>query len=72
MSGGCDARDRVTLGDLVGRHAAAGIPLGMAPNIWPLWDAVASTLEFSGIRLRSARPHPVARGAVLAQAGADP
>jgi hypothetical protein len=42
-----------------GRHAAARIPLRMVPNIWPLWDAVvASTLEFSGIRLRNARPHP--------------
>ena len=27
------------------------------PNLWTFWDAVvASTLEFSGIRLANARP----------------
>jgi hypothetical protein len=52
-----DALERVTLGDLVGRHAAAGIPLRTQANVWPLWDAVvSSTLEFSGMRLRNARP----------------
>ena len=49
--------ERVTIGDLVGRHAAAGIALRTLPNLWPMWDAVVgSTLEFSGIRLRHARP----------------
>lgn len=47
----------VAIDDLVGRHAAAGIVLRIAPNLWPLWDAVVtSTLEFSGIRLRNALP----------------
>jgi hypothetical protein len=54
-----DALERVTIGDLVGRHAAAGIALRMLSDIWPLWDAVvASTLEFSGMRLRNAGPRP--------------
>jgi hypothetical protein len=51
----------VEVDDLVGRHAAAGIALRTAPNLWPLWDAVVgSTLEFSGIRLHTAlrRPPP--------------
>ena len=48
--------DRVTIDDLVGRPAAAGIALRALPELWPLWDdVVASTLEFSGIRLRNAR-----------------
>jgi hypothetical protein len=54
-----DAIERTSIGDLVGRHAAAGIPLRTLPNLWPLWDAVvASTLEFSGMRLRNALPRP--------------
>ena len=54
-----EAVDHLTIGDLVGRHAAAGIALRTLPNLWPLWDAViASTLEFSGIRLRNAIPRP--------------
>ena len=53
------ALERVTIGDLVGRHAAAGIPLRTATNLWPLWDGVvSSTLEFSGMRLGNARPRP--------------
>ena len=52
-----EALERITIGDLVGRHAAAGIPLRALANLWPLWDAVVdSTLEFSAIRLRRARP----------------
>jgi hypothetical protein len=44
------------LGDLLGRHAAAEIELRIVANLWPLWRRViASTLEFSGIRLRNAR-----------------
>jgi hypothetical protein len=54
-----DAIARVTIDDLVGRHAAAAIELRTAPNLWPLWDdVVASTLEFSGMRLRNALPRP--------------
>jgi len=49
----------VELGDLVVRHEEAGIELRGVANLWPLWDrVVASTLEFSGIRLRNARPRP--------------
>jgi hypothetical protein len=49
----------VPLGDLVERHARAGIELRLLPNLWPTWDeVVASTLEFSGMRLRNARLRP--------------
>ncbi len=49
----------VELGDLIGRHADAGIELRVRQNLWPLWDEiVASTLEFSGIRLHNALPRP--------------
>jgi len=52
-----DPLDVVAVDDLVGRHVAAGIALRTAPNLWALWDdVVASTLEFSAIRLRNARP----------------
>lgn len=54
-----DALERVTIADLVARHAATGIPLRTLPNLWPLWDpVVASSLEFSGMRLRNAAPRP--------------
>lgn len=44
------------LGDLVQRHGRAGIELRADRNLLGLWDdVVASTLEFSGIRLRNAR-----------------
>jgi hypothetical protein len=40
--------------DLLARHADAGIELRIVPELWPLWERViASTLEFSGIRLRN-------------------
>jgi Family of unknown function (DUF6886) len=43
----------VELGDLLGRHAEAGIELRLVPTLLPLWDAVvASSLDYSGIRLR--------------------
>ena len=46
----------VTLGDLVERHADAGIRLETEPDLLALWDRVAaSTLDFSGIRLQNAR-----------------
>lgn len=52
-----DALDRLDAGDLVARHAAAGIELRITPSIWPFWRRViASTVEFSGSRLRNARP----------------
>ncbi len=51
----------VELGDLVDRHAQAGIELRIVDDLWPTWDrVVASTLEYSGIRLHNARPR--ARG----------
>jgi hypothetical protein len=47
----------VTIGDLIDRHAEAGIVLRDQPKLWPLWDdVIASTLEWSGIRLRNAQP----------------
>jgi hypothetical protein len=47
------------LGDLVARHEVAEIELRALPNLWSLWNEVtASTLEFSGMRLRNAFPAP--------------
>lgn len=44
----------VELGDLFTRHAAAGIELRIVPDLAAVWQRViASTLEFSGIRLRN-------------------
>lgn len=52
-----EAIERVELSDLVDLHTEARIELRVLDDIWPLWDAVvASTLEFSGIRLRNAMP----------------
>jgi hypothetical protein len=46
----------VELGDLLARHEEAGIPLHTDPDLLGLWnDVIASTLGFSGIRLRNAR-----------------
>ncbi|MDX6261950.1 MAG: hypothetical protein QOH84_3638 [Kribbellaceae bacterium] len=43
------------VGDLFELHAEAGIQLRVLPRLHDFWDAViASTLEFSGIRLRNA------------------
>jgi hypothetical protein len=45
------------VGDLLRCHAEAGIQLRVLDNLWPFWDAVInSTVGFSGIRLRNARP----------------
>jgi hypothetical protein len=45
----------VHLGDLLARHATAGVELRIAPSLYPLWDRVIETsLDFSGIRLRNA------------------
>jgi hypothetical protein len=47
------------VGDLLALHEAAGIQLRLLENLWPFWDhVIASTLDFSGIRLRNARPRP--------------
>ena len=47
------------LSDLVGLHRQAEIELRALPNLWPLSDeVVASTLEFSGMRVRNALPRP--------------
>jgi hypothetical protein len=49
----------VELGDLLVRHAEARIELRLTPALGPLWErVVASTLDFSGIRLRNARLSP--------------
>jgi hypothetical protein len=45
------------VGDLFACHAEAGIQLRVLDNLWAFWDAViTSTVGFSGIRLRNARP----------------
>ena len=47
------------VGDLFALHDEAGIELRILDNLWPFWDAVTTTtLGFSGIRLRNARPRP--------------
>ncbi|WP_406447384.1 hypothetical protein OG782_01090 [Streptomyces sp. NBC_00876] len=47
------------VGDLLRIHQEAGIQLRVLDSLWELWDTViASTLEFSGIRLRNARARP--------------
>ena len=44
------------VGDLFALHEEAGIELRVLPKLWTFWEAVtASTLGFSGIRLRNAR-----------------
>ncbi len=51
------------VGDLFALHEEAGIELRVLPRLWPLWDAItASTLGFSGIRLRNAQPDQRDRG----------
>jgi hypothetical protein len=50
-----EAIERVEVGDLLARHAAARIELRITPSIWPFWrQVVGSTVEFSGSRLRNA------------------
>ena len=47
------------VGDLLALHEQAGIQLRVLPSLWGFWDAVsASSLGFSGIRLRNATPRP--------------
>ena len=51
------AEEIVELTDPIELHAAAAIELRAVPNLWPVWnDVAASTLEYSGIRLRNAEP----------------
>jgi hypothetical protein len=53
------------VGDLLALHEEAGIELRLLPTLWPWWDEViASTVGFSGIRLRNARPRPVPAGPI--------
>jgi uncharacterized protein DUF6886 len=53
--------ERLEVPDLVEKHAELGIELRIVDNLWPLWDrVVASSLCFSGIRLRNAQPRPIA------------
>jgi hypothetical protein len=53
------AVERVSVDDPLARHAAAGFELRVTPSIWPFWRRVtASTVEFSGSRLRNAAGHP--------------
>jgi hypothetical protein len=47
------------VGSLFGLHDEAGIQVRVLPNLWSFWDAVvASSLGYSGIHLRNARPRP--------------
>jgi len=52
---GVEPSQCIELADLLALHAAAEIELRIAPKLLALWDRViASTLDFSGIRLRNA------------------
>lgn len=45
--------------DLPGELTRRNVELRLTPSLWPLHDAVvASTLQFSCIRMRNARPRP--------------
>ncbi|MFF3271871.1 DUF6886 family protein [Streptomyces chrestomyceticus] len=45
------------VGDLLRLHRDAGIQLRVLDNLWGFWnDVITSTLGFSGIRLRNAKP----------------
>lgn len=51
------------VGDPLRCHADAGIQLRVLPNLWPFWDeVVASSLGFSGIRMRNALPRAGSAG----------
>ncbi|HEX7169003.1 MAG TPA: hypothetical protein VF230_18640 [Acidimicrobiales bacterium] len=55
-----EALERVAVGNLFERIAAAGIELRITSDIWPFWHSVIySTLHFSGTRLRNTtNPEP--------------
>jgi hypothetical protein len=58
------------VGDLLHCHAEAGIQLRVLDNLWAFWDNVIdSSVGFSGIRLRNARPRPPTRRAPKAATG---
>jgi len=45
------------VGDLLQRHASAGVELRITPSLWPLYDAlIPTTLHWSFIRMRNALP----------------
>ena len=47
------------VGDLLDMHARASIQLRLLDNLWPFWDEViTSSVGYSGIRLRNAKPRP--------------
>jgi hypothetical protein len=49
------------VGDLLERLIAAEVELRITPSLWPLYHVVTtSTLDFSIIRMRNARPEQVA------------
>jgi hypothetical protein len=49
--------DVVEVGDLLDKHAEAGVELRIVPRLRPVWQQViGSTVEFSGIRLRNLEP----------------
>jgi Family of unknown function (DUF6886) len=55
-AGPVEPLELVELGDLVARHEGAGIELHTEEELMVLWDEViASSLGYSGIRLRNAR-----------------
>jgi hypothetical protein len=57
--GPVDPLEVTELGDLLAAHDRAQIELRLLANLWPLWDrVVASSLEFSGVRLRNAAVRP--------------
>lgn len=51
--------ERADVGNLIEKHAAAGIELRTLPALWPLWhEVIRSSLGFSGCRLSNARGEP--------------
>ena len=47
------------VGDLLALHEQAGIELRLVASLHPWWEQViTSSVGFSGIRLRNARPRP--------------
>jgi hypothetical protein len=50
----------IEIRDLIGELLKREVELRFLPDLWPLSDAViASTLEFSNIRMRNAAPRPM-------------
>jgi hypothetical protein len=60
------------VGDLLARLVTADVELRLTPSLWPLYRAIiASTLDFSIIRMRNARPEGSSRLASAAELGAS-